>query len=110
MEDPVAGDGLETEQWNYTDVIQRAQAMVNDAKFPDAERWNESLQGGCPYSSVTIFFFQLHHLKSLRLDYSFVWISRGPNLTLRHALFFCSFNYLSMVDYGGNVRRSEFIE
>lgn len=57
MEDLVARDGLETEQWNYTDVIQRAQAIVNDAKFPGAERWHGSLQGGYPYSSVTIFLF-----------------------------------------------------
>lgn len=52
---------------------------------------------------VTVFLFQLHHLKSLRLDYSFVSISGAPGLILRHAFFFAPKGTMStqLSNYGG---------
>lgn len=80
------------EQWKYIDIIQRAQAIVNEAKFPDAEReW---------VFARRLSLFIRHHFPLL-----------AP---LRHALFsvpkgtLSIFNYLSMIYYGGNVRQSDY--
>lgn len=105
-------------QLEYSDVVEQAQAIVNKVKFPNAEKWNKALQDGNPYAFVTIILSQLHNLKSFQLDYSFVWMLGFPGLMLRHALFsapleggvLSAFNSLRMVDYGGNVRQSEFLE
>jgi len=105
-------------QLEYSDVVEQAQAIVNKAKFPNAEKWNKALQDGNPYAFVTIILSQLHKLKSLQLDYSFVWMLGLPGLMLRHALFsapleggsLSAFDSFIMVDYGGNVRQSELLE
>lgn len=51
------------------DVVQRAQAIVKRAEFPDLTKWNEALRDGHPYALVTILLSQLHNIRSLRLDY-----------------------------------------
>ncbi|BCR83465.1 uncharacterized protein ACHE_10867A [Aspergillus chevalieri] len=58
---------------DYTDVAQRAEAIVDRAEFPDASKLNQTLTDGDDYAFVTILLSQLHNLQSLRLDYGFVW-------------------------------------
>ena len=100
----------------YTDVIKQSRAIVARAKFPDSGKWNRALQDCDPYALVAILLSQCHNLRSLQLDYSFVWKSGFPGLMLRHALFsapegvLSTFNRLTTVDYGSNVRQSELLE
>lgn len=63
---------------DYTDVIQRAQAIVDKAEFLDASSWHQALADGDAYAFATILLSQLHNLRSLRLDYTFVWRSGYP--------------------------------
>ncbi|KAA8642703.1 uncharacterized protein ATNIH1004_009455 [Aspergillus tanneri] len=97
---------------NFPFVLQRTQAIIQEASFPDQHRWSQALQEGNPYALVAILLSQLHKLRSLHLDYSFVWLYGFPGLMLRHALFsapqdsLSKFQSLTTVDYGGNVRRA----
>lgn len=104
--------------WNqnlerFGDVVEQSQLIVEQAQFPGASKWNQALQKGNSYAYVTILVSQLHNLKSLRLDYSFVWKSGFPGLMMKHALFsipntvLSSFDYLTAIDYGSNVPLSE---
>lgn len=103
------------EKADYTDVIQRAQAIVDKAEFPDASKWHQALADGDAYAFATILLSQMHNLQSLRLDYTFVWRSGYPGLMLKHALFsapeglLSKFNDLETVDYGTNVPEGEYI-
>ncbi|KAJ5594250.1 uncharacterized protein N7459_000458 [Penicillium hispanicum] len=110
-EPPSCEQDCKEEIARFTDVLRHAQTIVQTTGFPDADSWVHALQDGDPYALVSILLSQLHNLRSLRLDYSFVWQSGFPGLMLRHALFSSSqsslsrFHSLTEVDYGGNVRR-----
>lgn len=96
----------------FQDVLRQAQAIVEDNDFPDPNIWLQALQNGDPYALVSIFLSQLHNLRSLKLDYTFIWQGGLPGVMLRHALFpptqnnLSKFKNLTEVDYGGNVRRA----
>ena len=100
----------------FEDIMKWAIAIIEHAKFPDAQIWIQELKNGNPYAYVSVLLSQLHNLGSLYLDYSFVWQSGFPGLMLHHAVFsqeetsFSRFNFLSTVDYGGNVRRATIVE
>lgn len=96
----------------FKDILEHAKAIVKTTGFPDADTWILALESGNPYAFVSILLSQLHNLRFLALDYSFVWQSGFPGLMLRHTL--CSssnllsqFHFLTDVDYGANVRRDE---
>lgn len=109
---PICEPGCKEQLAGFKDVLQQAQSIVETAKFTDADAWTQALETGDPYAFVAILLSQLHGLRSLRLDYSFVWMSGFPGLMLRHALFspakgsISEFTSLAEVDYGGNVRRA----
>lgn len=63
----------------YRDVVTRAQAIVDEARFPDAAVWKKALQDGDTYAFVAILLSQLHNLCTLRLDFTFVWKSGFPD-------------------------------
>lgn len=98
------------------EVIEQAQAIIHDANFPDADYWVYPLRDGNAYAFASVFLSQLHNLRSLRLDYSFVWQGGFPGLMLYHAISssaetrISKFRHLTEVDYGGNVRLSETFE
>ncbi|PKY06973.1 hypothetical protein P168DRAFT_301990 [Aspergillus campestris IBT 28561] len=112
----------DTEQAEYRDVVRLAQGLVDDALFPDAGKWKQALQEGDPHAFASILLSRLHNLRSLRLDYMFVWMSGFPGLMLKHALFptnlasssaqtlLPDFQFLETVDYGSNARIAERIE
>lgn len=97
---------------DFQDVLSHAESIVRGSKLPDADTWTLALKNWNPYAFASIFISQLHNLKSLRLDYSFVWKSGFPGLMLRHALFssessLSKFALLEEVDYGANIRRDQ---
>lgn len=109
----------DAERAEYSDVVRQAQGLVHDARFPDPEKWKSALEDGDPHAFVSILLSCLHNIRSLRLDYMFVWRSGFPGLMLKHALFYFPegatsplprFQYLEEVDYGGNARIMEPIE
>lgn len=109
----------DAERAEYSDVVRLAQGHVDDARFPDAEKWNYAIERGDPHAFVSIILSRLHNIRSLRLDYMFVWRSGFPGLMLKHALFsspedatspLSRFQYLEELDYGGNVRIAERVE
>lgn len=74
--------------------------------------WILALEIGDPYAFVSNVLSQLHNLRFLALDESFVWQSGFPGLMLCHTLFSSSkplsqFQLLTDVDYGANIRRDE---
>ena len=101
---------------SFKDIMQWATGIIKHAKFPDAPIWIQELEDGNPYAYVSVLLSQLHNLRSLHLDYSFVWQSGFPGLMLHHALFsqestsLSRFNFLTDVDYGGNVRRAAIVD
>ena len=103
------------ESGGFADVVQYAQTVANQAKFPHLEKWSQALQDGDPYALVAILLSQLHNIRSLRLDYSFI-LSGFPGLMLKHALFsdsecmLSNFDSLVTVDYGSNVRIAEYMK
>ncbi|KAE8360701.1 hypothetical protein BDV27DRAFT_37325 [Aspergillus caelatus] len=97
----------------FEEVVGLAQALVEKVEFPDASKWNEALGNGNAYAFIAILLSQLHSLRSLRLDYSFVWKLGFPGLMMKHALFsapeglLSRFTHLNIVDYGSNVPIAE---
>ncbi|ODM15492.1 hypothetical protein SI65_09095 [Aspergillus cristatus] len=93
----------------FKDVVARAQAIVDEARFPDSAVWKKALQDGSAYAFVAILLSQLHNLCALRLDFTFVWKSGFPGLRLKHALFTAQkgmlsiFESLAVVNYGSNI-------
>jgi hypothetical protein len=103
--------------WNllsslFQNEVNTAKDIVNKAQFPSPEKWIHALENGDPYAFVAILLSQLHNLRSLELDYTFVWQSGFPGLMMRHALLsapqntLSSFTKLSVVEYGMNVPQS----
>lgn len=94
---------------SFQNEVYAAKEIVSRARFPSPERWMQALDQGDPYAYVAIALSQLHNLRSLRLDYTFVWQSGFPGLMIRHALLsapsntLSRFTELSLVEYGLNV-------
>ncbi|KAJ5392233.1 hypothetical protein N7509_007723 [Penicillium cosmopolitanum] len=94
---------------SFQSEVHAAKEIVSRAQFPSPERWMQALDQGDPYAFVAITLSQLHNLRSLRLDYTFVWQSGFPGLMIRHALLsappdtLSKFAELSLVEYGLNV-------
>lgn len=101
---------------SFKDIVQWASTIIEHAKFPDGQVWVQELEDGNPYAYVSVLLSQLHNLRSLHLDHSFIWQSGFPGLMLHHALFslettsLSKFNFVTDVDYGGNVRRAAIVE
>ena len=101
---------------SFKDIVQWASTIIEHAKFPDGQVWVQELEDGNPYAYVSVLLSQLHDLRSLHLDHSFIWQSGFPGLMLHHALFslettsLSKFNFVTDVDYGGNVRRAAIVE
>ena len=111
----------DAEQTKYHDVVRLAQGLVDDARFPDTAKWKQALRNGDPHAFASILLSRLHNLRSLRLDYMFVWMSGFPGLMLKHALIpttpasgstasLPTFQFLEKADYGSNARIAERIE
>ncbi|CAI7596003.1 unnamed protein product [Penicillium pancosmium] len=94
---------------SFKSEVDTAKEIVSRAQFPSPQRWMQALDQGDPYAFVAIILSQLHNLRSLRLDYTFVWQSGFPGLMIRHALLsappntLSNFSELSIVEYGLNV-------
>ncbi|KXG51548.1 uncharacterized protein PGRI_089410 [Penicillium griseofulvum] len=93
----------------FQDEVNAAKDIITKAQFPSSEKWIPALENGDPYAFVAILLSQLHNLRSLQLDYTFVWQTGFPGLMMRHALLtapgntLSRFSDLSVVEYGLNV-------
>ncbi|GAB1196227.1 hypothetical protein APSETT444_005495 [Aspergillus pseudonomiae] len=101
-----------TESRDFSDVTDQSIDIVRRAGFSDLDDWQLPLNNGNIYCYTAILLSQLPNLKSLRLDYSFVWQDGYPGLMLKQALFspngvLSTFQHLEVVDYGGNVPIAE---
>ncbi|KAJ5960137.1 uncharacterized protein N7479_007287 [Penicillium vulpinum] len=100
--------------WNefsslFQDEVNAAKDIITKAQFPSSNKWIHALEHGNPYAFVAVLLSQLHNLRSLQLDYTFVWQTGFPGLMIRHALLsapesrLSRFSELSVVEYGLNV-------
>ncbi|KAJ5185873.1 hypothetical protein N7491_006257 [Penicillium cf. griseofulvum] len=93
----------------FDDEVSAAKNIIIKAQFPSPEKWIYALEHGDPYAFVAVLLSQLHNLRSLQLDYTFVWQTGFPGLMMRHALLtapentLSRFSDLSVVEYGLNV-------
>ncbi|KAI2710262.1 hypothetical protein CBS147332_5963 [Penicillium roqueforti] len=108
-------------EWNkmmleYRHTLIWARKLVRDANFPANRdiRWLGRLFDGDAYAYATVLILQLHNLRSLRLDFSFVLEEGFPGEMLHHSLFgdappgmLSQFSKLEMVDYGSNFPPTE---
>ncbi|KAJ5963932.1 uncharacterized protein N7479_003808 [Penicillium vulpinum] len=92
-------------------ALRWARKVVRDAKFPEKlhAKLLARLFHGDAYFYATLLVSQLHNLRSLRLDFSFVLEGGFPGEMLHHSLFgnappgvLTRFSRLEMVDYGSN--------
>lgn len=98
----------------FMDVTTRAVEIIRQAGFFDAEEWIQSLQGGNFFALTSVLISHLPGIRSLRLDYSFVWMDGYPGRIMKHATFspnntLSTFDSLQAVDYGGNVPLAKMI-
>ncbi|KAJ5155464.1 hypothetical protein N7492_008267 [Penicillium capsulatum] len=93
------------------EAVEYAKNIVTRAQFSYPDAWVVAIERGDPYAYATLFISQLHHLRSLRLDSSFVWMSGFPGLMMWHSMFpgasvpahtLSSFSKLELVEYGAN--------
>ncbi|KAJ6138144.1 hypothetical protein N7471_004630 [Penicillium samsonianum] len=100
--------------WNqlsslFQDEVDAAKDIITKAQFPSSKIWIHALEHGDPYAFVAVLLSQLHNVRSLQLDYTFVWQTGFPGLMMRHALLsapentLSRFSDLSVVEYGLNV-------
>ncbi|KAJ5529490.1 hypothetical protein N7527_002883 [Penicillium freii] len=96
----------------FRPTLRWARKVVRDSKFEARldTQWITRLFDGDAYVYATVLISQLHNLRSLRLDYSFVLEGGFPGEMLHHSLFGNSppgvlsrFSKLEMVDYGSNL-------
>lgn len=93
--------------------MEHAVHVVELARFPSPSKWTDALKDGDPYAYGAILLSQLPNLRTLRLDYSFIWQSGFPGLMLKHALFSAPegtlprFTDLQVADYGSNAPPAE---
>ncbi|KAJ5359784.1 hypothetical protein N7517_008975 [Penicillium concentricum] len=93
----------------FQDEVNAAKDIITKAQFSSPNMWIHALEEGDPYAFVAVLLSQLHNLRSLQLDYTFVWQTGFPGLMMRHALLsapentLSEFSKLSVVEYGLNV-------
>lgn len=96
----------------FRPTLRWARKVVRDAKFSAKfdTKWITRLFDGDAYVYATLLISQLHNLRSLRLDYSFVLEGGFPGEMLHHSLFgnappgiLSRFSKLEMADYGSNL-------
>ncbi|KAJ5827878.1 hypothetical protein N7447_004641 [Penicillium robsamsonii] len=93
----------------FQDEVNAAKDIITKAQFSSPKMWIHALEEGDPYAFVAVLLSQLHNLRSLQLDYTFVWQTGFPGLMMRHALLsapensLSRFSNLSVVEYGLNV-------
>ncbi|KAJ6179719.1 hypothetical protein N7519_010180 [Penicillium mononematosum] len=101
----------------FRPTLSWSRRAVRKAKYPSKSvtRWQARLFDGDPHVYATVLISQLHNLRSLRLDYSFVLEGGFPGEMLHHSLFgdappgaLSRFSKLEMADYGSNLPLSEF--
>lgn len=98
----------ECDQRDFKDVLDMAMDLIRRAEIPNIDDWHLGIYGGNIYALATVFLSQLSNIKSLRLDYSFVWWDGWPGTMLKQALLypngvFPTFEQLEWVEYGANV-------
>ena len=96
----------------FASVVERSVEIVQYTQVPEQEEWIAALQDGNFYAFVAIFISQIRNIKTLRLDYSFVWMQGYPGRMMEHAVLspngtLPAFSQLELVDYGGNVPMPE---
>ncbi|KOS44468.1 hypothetical protein ACN38_g4591 [Penicillium nordicum] len=96
----------------FRPTLRWARKVVRDAKFEARfdTKWMTRLFDGDAYVYATLLISQLHNLRTLRLDYSFMLEGGFPGEMLHHSLFgnappgiLSRFSKLEMVDYGSNL-------
>lgn len=99
----------ESESSCYASVMEMSVGIVQRAQVPEQEEWIAALRGENVYAFVAIFISQVSNIKSLRLDYAFVWLQGYSRRMMEHAVLspnnngsLPAFNLLELVDYGGN--------
>ncbi|ODM14830.1 hypothetical protein SI65_09824 [Aspergillus cristatus] len=100
------------ESARFKDVVDKATYIIQCAQFDDAEDWKEALEGADLYAFAAVFIAQLPNIKSLCLDYSFVWLGGYPERMVTHALHspglaLPAFKSLQLIDYWRNVPSME---
>lgn len=105
------------EQPLFEDVVQKGTDIIHQAQFPEADEWSQALYNGNAYAYVAVLIFQLPDIRTLKLDYSFVWMGGYPGRMVKHCLLARNngavsntFDALQSVDYGGNVPPPEHFE
>jgi hypothetical protein len=93
----------------FQDEVNAARDIIIKAQFPSSGMWIRALEHGDPYAFVAVLLSQLHNIRSLQLDHTFVWQAGLPGLMMKHALLsapentLSRFSQLSVVEYGLNV-------
>lgn len=93
---------------SFQDVTEKAIGVIKRAGFTDAEEWINALKKGNFFAFAAILISQLANIKTLHLDFSFVWLDGFPGRMMKHVVFsqnkeLPTFSSLQEVDYGGNV-------
>lgn len=94
----------------FEDVVQKGVDIVHRTQLPVADEWVQALNDGDAYAFVAILLSQFSNIRSLQLDYSFVWMGGYPGWMVKQLLLLSkngvvanTFGSLRSVDYGGNV-------
>lgn len=98
----------------FRKVAEMAKNLVSIAHFPSSQDWVVAIEGGDPHALMTLFLSQLGNLRTLRLDFTFVWQSGWPGRMLTHALSSAQhglsrFSHLAEVEYGVNAPETPFL-
>lgn len=93
---------------SFEDVTEKAIGVIKRARFTDTEEWASALKKGNFFAFAAILISQLANIKTLHLDFCFVWLDGFPGRMMKQAIFSPSkelptFRYLQEVGYGGNV-------
>ena len=98
-------------------ALEWSRKVVRDAKCPSEliTRWHGALYDGEPHAYAAVLISQLHNLRSLRLNFSFVLEGGFVGEMLHHSLFgdappgaLSRFSKLEMADYASNLPSSDF--
>lgn len=72
---------------SFQDVTEKAINVIKRAKFTDAEEWDIALKRGNFFAFAAILISQLANIKTLHLDFCFVWLDGFPGRMMKHAVF-----------------------
>lgn len=105
---PEHGMNWSEELLGFKGVTEKAIYIIRQAEFPDAYEWTDALWRSNFFAFAAVLISQLANIKSLRLDFCFVWLSGFPGRMIKHALFspnkgLSPFDFLQEVGYGENV-------